>query len=181
MRDGRYRYQSKYAYDGRKAKKRVFDRGEPRDGRYQEAYHQNYDDLPAVGRGPSIMPPSNDSAAVRSKRDELWGRHRKEVEVEKIEGIYADLKAREEELEEQLKERKKEERKRDRNNEGRGGVRGRPGRRRDFSEPLRGFGKEGGSYQRAPSVSSLRGITATDGSLERLGEFDSYNKRRRNQ
>lgn len=186
VRDGRYSYHLKYAYEGRETKGRVFDRNEARDDRYQGAHRQNYNDLPttndgeSVERGTSVAPPNNDPAGLRSKRDELWVRGRKEAEMEKIEATYADLKIRKAALEEQIKEREKEERKRERNNEGRGGARSRPGGVCDFSEPPRRFGNERECYKRAPSVPS-RGKAVMGDSLEKWGDSESYNKRRRNE
>ncbi|KAF8429718.1 hypothetical protein EV426DRAFT_582522 [Tirmania nivea] len=185
VRDSRSDYRSKYAHGARETKGKTLDRNETRDDRNQGVYYQNHDDLPTKSNresaesGPSVLQPSTDPATIRSRRDELWGRDRKGVEMEKIVGIYADLKAREARLEEQIKEREKEE-KGKRNNEGRDWAKSKPGGSRDLSEPRRRFGKRGESNKRAPSVSSLRGKTVDDG-LEKWGDSDLYSKRRRNE
>ena len=61
---------------------------------------------------------NNDPAALRSKRDELWGRDRrpKEVEIGKAEGISAGLKAKEARLGDQIKGGEEAGRKRERGN-----------------------------------------------------------------
>ncbi|KAF8448539.1 hypothetical protein BGX38DRAFT_1188340 [Terfezia claveryi] len=181
--DGHQSYRPKYEHGGRATKGRAFDKNDTRGDRFQNAYYQSYGDLPAseasTERGGSVIPPSNDPVALRRKRDELWRRGRKGVEMEEFDGNYAAFKVREAKLEQIIKEREKEERDKERNNEGRGGARGRQGGRSDFSVPPRRCGKGGESYKRAPSASSLRGKTVMNNGLEKWGDSDSYNKRRR--